>query len=145
MNISEKGTDLIKKFEGLRLDVYKDVVGLPTVGYGHLIKDGEDFGVAISQEQADNILDDDLKTTVKCVNALVRYPLTQQEFDAVVCLTFNIGCRALQSSTLLKLINTGDIEGAAEQFLRWDFAKKKKIQGLTNRRIAERHLFLDLA
>ena len=145
MNISDEGIELIKKFEGLRLEVYDDVAGKPTIGYGHLIKDGEQFDT-ITEDQADNLLRQDTVITSKCVSSFVRYPLSQNEFDAVCCLTFNIGCRALQSSTLLRLINLGEIDEAAEQFLRWNYAKVNgqlvQVQGLTNRRIAERALFL---
>ena len=145
MKIGHEGLDLIKKFEGLSLDVYDDVIGLKTVGYGHLIKEGEDFGKSISQEQADELLRRDVQTVEKCVTSLVRHPISQNEFDALCSFTFNLGCRALQSSTLLKLINVGDIEGAAEQFLRWNRAGGNVVKGLTNRRIAERALFLGVS
>ena len=141
MNISDKGLDLIKTFEGLRLDVYDDVGGKPTIGYGHLIKTGEDYDT-ITEDKADSLLQSDVDTTSKCVTSLVRCPVSQNEFDALVCFAYNLGCRALQNSTLLRLVNVSDMEGAAEQFLRWDMAGGKEVQGLTNRRIAERALFL---
>ena len=144
MNISDEGLGLIKKFEGLRLDVYDDVAGKPTIGYGHLIKPGETFD-RITEDQADSLLLADVQTTVKCVTNLVRTAVSQNEFDALVCFAYNLGCRALQNSTLLRLINVGDMEGAAEQFLRWDMAGGMPVQGLTNRRIAERAIFLGIA
>ena len=144
MNISDEGLGLIKKFEGLRLDVYDDVAGKPTIGYGHLIKPGETFD-RITEDQADSLLLADVQTTVKCVTNLVRTAVSQNEFDALVCFAYNLGCRALQNSTLLRLINVGDMEGAAEQFLRWDMAGGMPVQGLTNRRIAERAVFLGIA
>lgn len=144
MNISDEGLGLIKKFEGLRLDVYDDVAGKPTIGYGHLIKPGETFD-RITEDEADSLLLSDVQNTVKCVTNLVRTAVSQNEFDALVCFAYNLGCRALQNSTLLRLINVGDMEGAAEQFLRWDIAGGKEVQGLTNRRIAERAVFLGIA
>ena len=145
MKISDDGLELIKKFEGLRLAVYEDVVGKKTIGYGHLIKDGENFDDGIDQDQADNILRQDAEIAERCTTNLVRCAISQKEFDALCSFVFNLGCRALQSSTLLRYINTGDMEAAAQEFLKWDHAGHQKITGLTNRRIAERGLFLGLA
>ena len=143
MKISDAGLSLIRRFEGLRLNAYDDVGGKPTVGYGHLIKAGENLDV-ITKDQAEAILESDVLLTAKCVTNLVRAAIAQNEFDALVCFSYNLGCRALQNSTLLKRVNIDDMEGAAEQFLRWDMAAGKVVQGLTNRRIAERALFLGI-
>ena len=145
MKISDAGLSLIRRFEGLRLNAYDDVGGKKTVGYGHLIKPGETFDGRITQEYADTILQADVSTTEKCVTSLVRAAIAQNEFDALACFAYNLGCRALQNSTLLRRVNVDDMEGAAEQFLRWDMAGGKVVQGLTNRRIAERALFLGIA
>ena len=145
MKISDAGLALIRSFEGLRLNAYDDVAGKQTIGYGHLIKSGETFDGGITQEDAESLLESDVSTTEKCVTSLVRAAIAQNEFDALVCFAYNLGCRALQNSTLLRRVNVDDMEGAAEQFLRWDMAGGKVVQGLTNRRIAERALFLGIA
>ena len=133
--------ELIKRFEGCRLEQYNDVAGLKTIGIGHLIKPGESFDT-LTQDEADVLLMADLAQFEQCVSNLVRVPINQNEFDALVSFAFNLGCRALQNSTLLKMVNIANFESAANEFLRWDFAGGKKVKGLTNRRIAEREKFL---
>lgn len=83
----------------------------------------------------------DVADAEKCVGKNVRVPLTQNEFDALVSLTFNIGCRAFSGSTLLKLLNSSDYDGAAQQILRWDKQAGKPLAGLTRRRKAEKEMF----
>lgn len=141
MKTSQKGIDLIKQFEGVVLKVYKDAVGLPTIGYGHLIKKGEVF-TTITQQQAEELLAKDLKQFEEGISTSVKVALTQNQFDALVSFTFNLGIGNLNSSTLLKKLNVGDIQGAADQFPRWNKAGGKTLAGLTRRRLAEKELFL---
>lgn len=140
MKISSKGLDLIKEFEGFRAVPYKDAVGLPTIGYGHLIKKGEVFG-AISSVEATAILSRDVEDAENSVNKMVNVPINQHQFDALVSFTYNLGGHSLLSSTLLKKLNLKDFEGAAEEFLKWDHAGGKQLPGLTRRRKAEKELF----
>lgn len=141
MKTSQKGIDLIKEFEGTVLKVYKDAVGLPTIGIGHLIKKGEVF-TTLTQQQAEELLAKDLKQFEEGVSTSVKVALTQNQFDALVSFAFNLGIGNLNSSTLLKKLNVGDIQGAADQFPRWNKAGGKTLAGLTRRRLAEKELFL---
>lgn len=141
MKTSQKGIDLIKKFEGTVLKVYKDAVGKNTIGIGHLIKPGEIF-TTLTQQQAEDLLAKDLIQFEVGVSAAVKVALTQNQYDALVSFSFNLGLGNLNSSTLLKKLNRGDYKGAADEFLKWNHAGPKILQGLTNRRIAERELFL---
>ena len=141
MKTSQKGIDLIKKFEGTVLKVYKDAVGLPTIGIGHLIKKGEVF-TTITQQQAEDLLAKDLKQFEEGISTSVKVAITQNQFDALVSFAFNLGMGNVNSSTLLKKLNAGDVQGAANEFVRWNKAGGKVLTGLTNRRLAEKELFL---
>lgn len=141
MKTSQKGIDLIKKFEGLSLKVYDDAIGLKTIGYGHLIKKCEMF-TTLTQQQAEDLLAKDLKQFEASVTTSVKVALTQNQFDALVSFAFNLGMANLNSSTLLKKLNAGDITGASNEFVRWNKAGGKPLVGLTRRRLAEKELFL---
>ena len=141
MKTSENGIELIKKFEGFRATPYKDIAGYPTIGYGHLILKGEVFG-AISSMEADRLLRQDVADKAeKFVNDLVKVPLTQNEFDALVSFTFNLGGMALKGSTLLKLLNAGQKEKVPGEFLKWDIAGGHPSSSLLQRRQKEAELF----
>jgi lysozyme len=139
MNISQKGIDLIKSFEGCHLKAYKDPIGILTIGVGHTgnVKEGQ----VITQAQADDILRKDLKRFVEGVEELVKVTISQSQFDALVSFAFNVGLGNLEKSTLLKLVNKRDFSGASLEFLKWDKADGKVLKGLTKRREAERKLF----
>lgn len=150
---SKSGLQLTEQFEGCRLTAYQDSVGVWTIGYGHT---GPDVykGLTITQEQAEALLTKDIAKAAAAVNRLVTLDragdpdtdglpdLTQEEFDALVDFTFNLGAGNLASSTLLKKLNAGDIEGAAAEFPKWVHAGGKVLAGLVKRRDAERALFL---
>ncbi|CAK0760751.1 lysozyme [Gammaproteobacteria bacterium] len=142
LRTSQAGIGLVKEYEGLRLNVYKDSAGKPTIGYGHLIKPGENFDTGISAKKAELMLANDLLATEDSVKRIVNVPLTQGQFDALVSLVFNIGAGEFQRSTLLRRLNAGDLAGAAEEFLRWNKSGGKVIEGLRRRRVAERVVFL---
>lgn len=132
---------VIKDHEGLRLTAYKDGGGVWTIGYGHTGADvGE--GLTIPLSEAERLLTRDLRTAEGHVNGGVKIKLTQNQFDALVSLTYNIGGEAFKDSTLLRLLNAGDYEGAANQFPRWNKDNGKVVNGLINRRREERELFL---
>ena len=140
MQISEAGLDLIRKFEGLRLDTYDCPAGKLTIGYGHTGSDVKP-GLIIDAEKATALLMEDVKRFEKSVNELVKVPMTQGMFDALVSFSYNLGAGSLQSSTLLKKLNADDKQGAADEFLKWNKAKGKPLAGLTARREGERELF----
>lgn len=150
---SKTGLQLTEQFEGCRLTAYQDSVGVWTIGYGHT---GPDVykGLTITQERAVELLLQDIAKASAAVNRLVALDraggadtdglpdLTQDEFDALVDFTFNLGAGRLAGSTLLKKLNAGDIEGAAAEFPKWVYAGGKVLAGLVKRRDAERALFL---
>ena len=140
MRTSQKGIDLIKKFEGCRLEAYKCPAGIWTIGYGHT--KGVQNGQKITQAQAEEFLIEDLKVYEKAVESCVKVPLSQNQFDALVSFCYNCGGEALRTSTLLRLLNEGKYSEAGEQFLRWNKAGGKVLVGLTRRREEERELFL---
>lgn len=145
MKISNNGIDLIKEFEGCRLAAYRDSVGVLTIGYGWTYPvDGRPIkpGMTIAQETAERLLKTGLVSYENDVLKLVRVKLTQNQFDALVSFAYNLGARALSTSTLLRKLNTGDYAGAADEFLRWNKAGDEVLPGLARRREAERALFL---
>jgi GH24 family phage-related lysozyme (muramidase) len=145
MQTSEKGIALIKQFEGCKLTAYQDSVGVWTIGYGwtHPV-DGKPVraGMTIKQETAERLLKTGLVSYEIDVSRLVKVGLTQGQFDALVSFTYNLGARSLSTSTLLRKLNAGDYAGAADEFMRWNKAGGKVLNGLTRRREAERALFL---
>ena len=135
----------IKKWEGLRLKAYRDVVGVWTIGYGHThtVKPG----MVITEKEAEKLLRYDLSWSEEAVANSVKATITQPMFDALVSLCFNIGAGAFRKSTLLRLLNSGNYEGAAQQFRVWNkgtdpkTGQKVVIKGLTNRRADEELMF----
>lgn len=145
MQTSDKGIALIKQFEGCKLTAYQDSVGVWTIGYGWTQPvDGKPVraGMTIKQETAERLLKTGLVSYEIDVSRLVKVSLTQGQFDALVSFTYNLGARSLSTSTLLRKLNAGDYAGAADEFLRWNKAGGKVLNGLTRRREAERALFL---
>ena len=139
MSISPRGLDLIKQHEGCRLEAYQDSVGIWTIGYGHTL--GVKAGDTCTQEQADAYLKADVHSAENCIEKSVTSSLSQGEFDALCSFTFNLGCAALRNSTLLRKLNSGDYDGAAAEFKKWDHAGGKQLAGLTKRRADEAELF----
>lgn len=143
MKTSQAGIDLITAHEGCVLHAYPDPAtgGAPwTCGFGHT--KGVHPGMVISHDQAVQFLREDLEEVEHQVWGLVQYPLSQNEFDALVSLVFNIGVGNFTKSTLLRKVNAHDMFGASQEFLRWNKAAGKVMKGLTIRREAERRLFL---
>lgn len=140
MNISQKGIDLIKSFEGLELHSYQDSANVWTIGYGHTrnVQKGE----SITIEQANEFLNQDLSLFVDEVNKLVKHPINQNQFDALVSFAYNLGTGCLSESSLLKYVNEGNFKLAASQFGKYDHAGGEVIEGLVKRRAEEMHLFL---
>ncbi len=141
MKYSKSGLALTENFESCALVAYKDVKGVWTIGWGHtgiLVVEG----LTCTQAQADAWLLQDCASAEMAVNRLVRITLTQAEFDALVDFAFNCGIGAFAGSTLLKLLNVGDINGAANEFEKWDHASGKVVAGLLRRRLAEMQEFL---
>ncbi|MNF39843.1 Lysozyme RrrD [compost metagenome] len=144
MNLSPNGLDTIKGFEQLRLTAYLDTGGVWTIGYGHTRS--ALAGMQISEARALMLLAQDVAEAVEAVNKLVRVPLEQYEFDALVSFVFNIGVGAFKSSTMLRCLNDrAEPMRIGTEFLRWVYDNGKKIAGLETRRRKERLLFLGRA
>lgn len=142
MLISRNGIELIKHFEGCKLTAYRCPSGKLTIGYGHT---GDDVteGLTISQEDANDLLFDDVLCFENGVNNLVKgLDLSQGMFDALVCFAYNVGLDNLKKSTLLKLLKDGKLLEASEEFVKWNKSNGKVLDGLTKRRAAEADLFL---
>ena len=140
MQISEAGITLIKGFEGFSVLPYKDGAGCMTIGFGHKVRQGEMYE-SITEETALELLKDDLQESEDAVNRLVEVELNQNQFDALASFTYNLGAGTLQGSTLLKLLNGGNYQGASGQITRWEYVRGTISTGLSRRREAERALF----
>lgn len=138
--ITRSGIEKIKAHESLRLTPYKDQAGKWTIGYGHLILPGEQFGT-ITEQQAEDLLRKDLSIAESSINQQVKVPLNKNQYDALVSFVFNIGVNAFARSTLLRKLNTGDYNGTANEFQRWKYAGGKISSGLITRREREQNLF----
>lgn len=141
MNINSKGLALIQAYEGCRLTAYRCPAGILTIGYGSTREVRE--GQTITQEQADDLLRDDLTFFENhMTKALEGIEYTSNQFSACVSLMYNIGVAAFLKSSVLRRMKDGDFAGAADAFLMWNKAGGRELAGLTRRRKAERKLFL---
>ena len=146
MRLNQTGYNLIKEFEGLSLKPYKCSAGVPTIGYGSTYYENgirvQMSDAPITGARAEVLLKHIADKFAQKVANLLKKPVTQNQFNALVSFAFNVGSGALASSTLLKLVNTNPNDAMiAKQFLRWNKANGKTIQGLTNRRIKESALY----
>ena len=139
METSQNGIELIKEFEGRRLVAYQDSVGVWTIGYGHTKDVWEER--LIIKSTADRLLAEDLAEFEKYVESYVTVELNQNQFDALVAWTFNLGPGNLKSSTLLRKLNYGDYESVPDEMKRWNKAGGEVLEGLVRRRAAEAALF----
>lgn len=146
MKTSDKGLALIKSFEGFSARPYLCPAGVPTIGYGATYyPDGRRVTMQdrpVTEADATAMLRSMLASYEAGVSRYVLVPVTQGQFDALVSFAYNLGLSALKSSTLLRLVNARDWQGAAAQFGRWNRAGGKVLPGLTRRREAERVMFL---
>lgn len=139
------GYKLIQQFEGLKLKAYQDSVGIWTIGYGNITYlDGSKVkkGDEITREQADLMFKSTANKFALEVAKLINVCLTQNQFNALVSLAYNIGIGAFKGSTLLKKVNNNpNDKSIANEFLKWKYAGSKVIQGLLNRRIKESEVY----
>ncbi len=140
LEFDRDGINLVELSEGVRLAAYRDSVGVRTIGYGHTGKDVFE-GQTITQDEAEQLLMRDVRIAELAVKAAVKVPINQHQYDALVDFAFNLGGPALQGSTLLRLLNSRDYDGADAEFRKWDHAGGKVLAGLTRRRAAEAALF----
>jgi lysozyme len=139
MQISNKGLELIKFYEGLELEAYKCAAGVLTIGYGwtHDVKEGD----TITEERAEELLREGIVQYENAVDDLVDVPLEQHQFDALVSWVYNLGKANLAASTLLKKVNAQEYDEVPEQIKRWNKAGGKVLEGLTKRRESEAKLW----
>ncbi len=146
--ISDNGLKFIAEHEGMILHLYNDPANHATIGVGHLVHHGpicgnepEEFQCGITKERAMEILQSDVITAENTVNKLVKVPLNQNQFDALVSFVFNIGETQFTSSTLLAKLNDQDYQAVPSELNRWVHGEGKKLPGLINRRRNEGNLF----
>lgn len=144
MNISQQGIAAIKRLEGCKLSAYKDMVGVWTIGYG--FTDGIMEGMVITQKQADEMLMSRIRPYESAITDACTVKPSQSQFDAMVCLTWNIGIGAFQKSSVLRLHNQGKFKEAANAFGLWNKAKVGgklvMVSGLVMRRASESAMYL---
>lgn len=143
MTVSEAGVDLVMQSEDCRVAVYRDAVGLPTAGCGHLVTDGEyRVGQTLTEPEIRDLIVDDLSPTVECVNRGIKgSKTTQGQFDAFVDLTYNIGCGRFLRSTALKCHINGDAQCATTGIGLWNKAGGRVLNGLVRRRNADIEMY----
>lgn len=161
MNVSLNGLEKLKDWEGCVLRVYKDSAGLPTIGIGHLLAKSEllsgyltikgvsvPFATGITEQQALDLLDQDLDQFEWAVNKKVSVPLAQNQFDALVAFAFNIGVGGFTASSALKAVNSSNLDEVPNLMQRWNkitdpkTGQKVVCEGLVSRRNKEIALFL---
>jgi len=142
MKTSQKGLDLIKKFEGFSDKEYVCPAGKINIGYGHVVLPTDDFPSIITKREAELILKKDLESRESSLNKFLKVKLTQNQFDALMSLIYNIGIANFHKSTLLKFVNERLFDKVPDQFRRWRFSNGKVLKGLVTRREEEIKLWL---
>jgi lysozyme len=145
MNISSNGLQLIESFEGFKSSPYLDIGGIPTIGIGSTYyEDGTSVTMddsPITMVKALDLLQNALQSFEQVLNEVITVNVTQNQYDTLCSFIYNIGAANFKTSTLLKKLNLGDIDGASEEFLKWDKVAGVTSQGLLNRRTKEKELF----
>lgn len=135
MRINAEGIELIKRWEGLKLEAYLCPANVWTIGYGHTRTARP--GMKINQAEAERLLKDDLIKFETAITLAVKVELTENQFAALVSWAYNVGEGAVKSSTLIRKLNKGDYDAVPVELMRWNKVKGKVNRGLTNRRAAE--------
>lgn len=142
-SLNKQSLNLIKGSEGFKPCVYKDPIGLPTIGYGHLIKPGDGFtpSTCITRNAAIDLLKVDVSSASQCIDRNVKVPLNPNEHGALTSWAYNVGCKNVESSTLIKELNSGNKNAVSTELNKWTKAGGKELPGLINRRQEECKLF----
>jgi len=145
MKVNKAALDLIKEFEGLRLEAYRDSVGVWTIGYGTTARAGVGIkpqrGMVITEAEASHYLEKGVSKFADSIRPAITAPINENEFGAFVSLAYNIGPSAFKRSSSLRHFNNGDKARAAQNILLWNKAGGKVLRGLVRRREAEKALF----
>lgn len=152
LQLSAEGAAFIKSFDTLHLRRYLDA-GKLAIGYGHDILQTDNLGPSITVQQANDLFAADIASVVQTINSVVTVQLSQRQFDALVSFVYNVGIDAFKGnpahnrppSTLLTMLNNGNIQGAAQQFQRWIYSEGKINPGLQRRRRGEAQMFASAA
>ncbi len=142
-HLTDEGLALIKRFEGFASEIYICPGGWPTIGYGHVVRDGEQvrFADGIDEATAKELLRRDVESAERAVPRLIRVPLEDGQFDALSSFAFNLGAGALQRSTLRRKVNREEHDAVPVEFRRWVWAGGRKLKGLVRRREAEAEFY----
>jgi lysozyme len=140
---TDRGLDLIKKFEGFSSVPYRCPGGHMTIGYGHVIRAGENLDL-VDEAEAEELLKKDVEHAERAVLRLIDVPLVGCQFDALVSFAYNVGTGALQRSTLRRRVNRGEHGAVPRELLRWVWSGGRRLSGLVRRRNAEGELYSDL-
>ena len=143
-HITDRGLDLIRRFEGFSPTIYICPAGWPTIGFGHVVREceREQFETGIDEDAGAALLRRDVGVSERAVLRLIRVPLDDGQFDALVSFTFNLGAGALQRSTLRRKVNREEHGAVPAEFRRWVWASGQKLTGLERRREAEASLYV---
>ena len=145
MDMSPDGLKRLIEREGMRLKAYRDTGGVWTICVGHTSAAGPPMvrpGMTATVEECTAILRKDVAKVENCVETIIRVPMAQHEFDAMVSLAYNIGCSAFRRSSVARHLNAGNRARAAGSFLLWNKDNGRVVKGLTNRRRSEMDQFL---
>lgn len=144
MKTSRRGQQFLKDAEGLRLTAYRDATGTPTIGYGHTSDDyfPVKMGMKITKAKAEDLFRHDVEEAESFLDRVIKVALNGNQYGALISLIFNIGVGNFRTSTLLKKLNRGDYQGAANEFGKWTKSKGKRLDGLVRRRADEKALFM---
>lgn len=141
LSVSLAGIAAIQRFEGVKYTAYQDIAGIPTICTGHTGKEVR-IGQRATSEQCEKFLKNDLKKSESSIRACVKVPITQEQFDALVSFTFNVGGSAMCRSNLVRKLNAGDCMAAAHEFPKWSLVNGKQVNGLLVRRQQEMKIFI---
>lgn len=143
MQTSSVGLKLIKQFEGFSAVPYLCPAGWWTIGYGHVIRPFERSKLQfVESEQAERLLAEDIQSAEVGIARLIKAPVNQHQYDALVSFTYNVGVAGLQRSTLRRVVNRGDHEAVPGELMRWVWGGGRKLPGLARRRLAEGNLYI---
>jgi lysozyme len=139
--INTQGIQLIKHFEGFAAECYRCPAGLVTIGYGHVVREREDFSGGITRSEAEMLLQQDVLIAERAVVRYITVPLNSNQYAALCSFTYNLGAACLQRSTLRRKINRAEHGDVPQELMRFVWAGGRKLAGLVARRQAEGELY----
>lgn len=140
--INQLGLAIVKRYEGMSRHAYKCPAGYWTIGYGHRVKPSERFNEPLTDKSMDQLLESDLSEACKAVQRLIKVPVRDNQFSALVSFTFNLGSGCLQRSVLRARLNRSEYKEAGQAFMFYVRASGRVLKGLLNRRHDEMMLFM---